>query len=184
MLGLGCLLTLAGAACIAPAGTTGGANAGSVLPRPGGAPPGTTAVIPAAIQTSAARNAAAAPYFTPEPLPTAKPTVANPLIPQMVVATAMPLPEPPLLVSTPDPRNPTPDAQALAQSSVPFPDVPRAPIDVAQRMIAEGAVIGDVRTLNEYRQGHLPGAILLAAGSTEGPVQAIPKDAALILYCA
>ncbi|WP_291357916.1 rhodanese-like domain-containing protein [Desulfovibrio sp.] len=48
-----------------------------------------------------------------------------------------------------------------------------------------GLVILDVRTPQEFRQGHLPGArnMDFFGGSFERQTEALPKDAPVLLYC-
>ena len=56
----------------------------------------------------------------------------------------------------------------------------------AQELGAEGVAVVDVREPDEFRQGHLPGAINIPRGVAEmGVPQMIPdRGARIILYCA
>ena len=58
----------------------------------------------------------------------------------------------------------------------------------AKALLAEppaGLIIVDVRTPQEFQQGHLPGArnMDFFGGSFERQSQALPKDAPVLLYC-
>lgn len=60
-------------------------------------------------------------------------------------------------------------------------------VDAAARTIASNeAVVVDVREPEEYRQGHLPGAVNVPRGVAEmGVPQAVPdRTARIIVYCA
>lgn len=57
--------------------------------------------------------------------------------------------------------------------------------DEARRMIAEGAVLVDVRTPNEFYEGHIEGARLIPLSQLEGRAGelAAHRDKPVILYC-
>ena len=69
------------------------------------------------------------------------------------------------------------------------------PVDAAEAAIAQADVLIDVREPDEYRQGHLPGAINLPRGVLEFQIHAHPAmacttsealavaDRELVLYC-
>jgi Rhodanese-related sulfurtransferase len=51
-------------------------------------------------------------------------------------------------------------------------------------MIEEGALVIDVRTIDEYEDGHLPNAINIPVGELiKRAAQIIPKDKPVLLYC-
>jgi rhodanese-related sulfurtransferase len=59
------------------------------------------------------------------------------------------------------------------------------PEDLKRMMAAGQAVVIDVRSPEEYRQGHIPGAINLPLQQIEsGNYQRLPRDKRLISYCA
>lgn len=52
------------------------------------------------------------------------------------------------------------------------------------KMIAEGAVVIDVRTVDEYEDGHMPNAINIPVGELVKRTAEIgPKDKPVVLYC-
>jgi rhodanese-related sulfurtransferase len=75
-------------------------------------------------------------------------------------------------------------AAALALAAPPLPPPGLVSGATAQQLLASGAVLLDVRTLQEYEAGRIPGARLipfdqLAARSGELPA----KDRPIVLYC-
>ena len=61
------------------------------------------------------------------------------------------------------------------------------PIEAAATAIAQADVLIDVREPDEYRQGHLPGAVNMPRGLLEFQLSAQPqlqaRDLAIVLYC-
>jgi phage shock protein E len=53
----------------------------------------------------------------------------------------------------------------------------------AKKLIAEGAVLVDVRTPDEYDDKHLPGALNIAVDEIDARSGELPKDKPLVLYC-
>lgn len=54
----------------------------------------------------------------------------------------------------------------------------------AQQLIQEGAVVLDVRSVDEYTRGHLPGAICLPLDEISRATTVVPdRNRATILYC-
>lgn len=53
-----------------------------------------------------------------------------------------------------------------------------------KEMIDAGAVVIDVRTLEEYEDEHFPGAINISLEAFQVRMNEIPKDKPVILYCA
>jgi len=76
--------------------------------------------------------------------------------------------------------------QPPASSSVPAGKDPAA----ARALIAQGAVVIDVRTADEYRDGHLPAATNIAVGEIGDHLADVDKLVAgdkarpIVLYCA
>lgn len=64
--------------------------------------------------------------------------------------------------------------------------MPRIIPEELKRLMASGqAVVIDVRSPEEYRQGHIPGAINLPMPQIEtGNYPKLPRDKRLISYCA
>jgi hypothetical protein len=95
------------------------------------------------------------------------------------------------------PSSPTPASQA-SQPNAPAAGghdhatheleakIPRIIPEDLKRLVAAGqAVVIDVRSPEEYRQGHIPGAINLPLRQIEaGNYQRLPRDKRLISYCA
>ncbi len=58
------------------------------------------------------------------------------------------------------------------------------PLEKARQLLREGAVVIDVRTAEEFRSGHLPGAINIPLGDlNELPRQVPDKNRILLLHC-
>lgn len=53
----------------------------------------------------------------------------------------------------------------------------------AKRLLAEGALVVDVRTLPEWNEGHGPEALLLPLDQLEARVSELPKDRTLLMVC-
>jgi rhodanese-related sulfurtransferase len=52
-------------------------------------------------------------------------------------------------------------------------------------LIDKGAVfLLDVRTVGEYQQGHLKGAVLIPTGELEKRLMEVPRDKPVLIYCA
>lgn len=54
----------------------------------------------------------------------------------------------------------------------------------AQRLVAQGATLLDVRTTGEWEGGHLEGAVLIPIRDLEARLAEIPRDKAVVVYCA
>jgi 3-mercaptopyruvate sulfurtransferase SseA len=91
---------------------------------------------------------------------------------------------------------PTPAPQARVASAPalppPPPDFSHAEIEAARRISAEetvdlidagAALLVDVRDVESYRAGHIPGALQIPLGFVEGELQYFPRDKKLIFYC-
>ncbi|ASK53632.1 rhodanese-like domain-containing protein [Vibrio tarriae] len=55
--------------------------------------------------------------------------------------------------------------------------------DIAWQMIREGALLVDVRTTEEYAQGHLDNALNWPLSEVETAFQSIAKDRPIVVYC-
>ena len=53
----------------------------------------------------------------------------------------------------------------------------------ARRLVADGALLVDVRSPAEFARGHLPGAVNLPIGEVEERYGELPADRPLVLYC-
>ncbi len=62
---------------------------------------------------------------------------------------------------------------------------PRIEVEEAKKLLAEGAILVDVRTYEEYRDGHIPGAINIPVGDIgKRAKDDLPnKEKTIVLYC-
>jgi 3-mercaptopyruvate sulfurtransferase SseA len=82
-------------------------------------------------------------------------------------------------------------AQANAASSQPAQakgqaeSVRRVKVDELQQMLERGeAVVVDVRTKEQYAQGHIKGAILMPTAEVSNRMGELPRDKQIVFYCA
>ena len=65
--------------------------------------------------------------------------------------------------------------------------IQEVPVDAAEAAITQADVLIDVREPDEYRQGHVPGAVNMPRGLLEfqmsGQPAMAPRDLAIVLYC-
>lgn len=65
--------------------------------------------------------------------------------------------------------------------------IQEVPVAAAEAAIAQADVLIDVREPDEYRQGHLPGAVNMPRGLLEfqmsGQPAMAPRDLVIVLYC-
>lgn len=79
-----------------------------------------------------------------------------------------------------------PDARAADAAASTFASVPPGVVDgqTAERLVAAGARLVDVRTPQEFAAGHVPGATLIPFDQIAArAVELGPKDAPIVLYC-
>ena len=55
--------------------------------------------------------------------------------------------------------------------------------DLVELAEAGGVVVLDVRPIEEYRAGHIPGAICIPVGELPGRIGELPDDVEIIVYC-
>ena len=55
--------------------------------------------------------------------------------------------------------------------------------ELLARLHDQGVVVVDVRPEDEYRAGHIPGALSVPLGKLEAFLRQLPKDAEIIAYC-
>jgi rhodanese-related sulfurtransferase len=55
--------------------------------------------------------------------------------------------------------------------------------ELMERLSDEGVVVLDVRPEEEYRAGHIPGAISVPVDALESALQTLPKDLDIVAYC-
>ena len=76
----------------------------------------------------------------------------------------------------------TPQAQGIAP--IPYPDVPRMPLQEAQAKLEQGqAILIDVRTKQSYDAGHAAGALSIPEAEMAARLSELPRDKEIILYC-
>jgi len=54
----------------------------------------------------------------------------------------------------------------------------------AKQLVADGAMLLDVRTSGEFASGHLPGAVNIPLGELSARIAKVPKDQPVTVYCA
>lgn len=64
-------------------------------------------------------------------------------------------------------------------------DAPRVEIssEQAHSMVEAGATLVDVRTAEEYEEGHIDGAINVPVDEIDQRMSAIPSDEPVVVYC-
>lgn len=60
----------------------------------------------------------------------------------------------------------------------------RISVEEGRERVAGGALVVDVRSPGEYAGGHLPDAVNIPVSELSGRLAELPKDRALVLYCA
>ena len=55
--------------------------------------------------------------------------------------------------------------------------------ELMERLSDEGVIVLDVRPEEEYRAGHIPGALSVPVDGLEAALQALPKDREIVAYC-
>jgi rhodanese-related sulfurtransferase len=78
------------------------------------------------------------------------------------------------------------NAHAAEANASAFAAVPPGVVDgrTAQRLVAAGARLVDVRTAQEFEAGHVPGATLIPFDQIAARAAELgPKDAPIVLYC-
>lgn len=76
-----------------------------------------------------------------------------------------------------------PTAAPLSTASIPYPDVPRTPLQDAQQGVAAGeALFVDVRSAASYQQSHIAGAISVPETEIQARIDELPRDVDLVLY--
>jgi rhodanese-related sulfurtransferase len=61
--------------------------------------------------------------------------------------------------------------------------IPRVTASETREAARRGAVIVDVRGVEAFRQGHIPGAILADPNTAEMALAHVPPDTPIITYC-
>jgi rhodanese-related sulfurtransferase len=56
-------------------------------------------------------------------------------------------------------------------------------VELMERLADESVVVLDVRPEEEYRAGHVPGALSVPVSSLEATLQILPKDKEIVAYC-
>jgi rhodanese-related sulfurtransferase len=56
-------------------------------------------------------------------------------------------------------------------------------VGLMERLADESVVVLDVRPEEEYRTGHVPGALSVPVSSLEAALQVLPKDKEIVAYC-
>ena len=62
-------------------------------------------------------------------------------------------------------------------------EVPEIDVDALAARVDEGAVVIDVREVDEYEDGHVPGARLIPLGDVPDRVGEVPTDQPVLVIC-
>jgi Rhodanese-like domain len=74
--------------------------------------------------------------------------------------------------------------EALGIASIPYPDVPRMPLQEVEAKLEQGqAILVDVRSKQSYDAGHAANAISIPEGEMASRLGELPRDKEIILYC-
>jgi len=80
------------------------------------------------------------------------------------------------------PQATTPQAPNIV--SIPYPDVPRMPLQEVQTKLEQGkAILIDVRSKQSYDAGHAAGALSIPEAEVATRLSELPRDKEIILYC-
>jgi rhodanese-related sulfurtransferase len=63
------------------------------------------------------------------------------------------------------------------------PEIPSVTVDEVDGLVAEGALLIDIREQNEWDEARIPGATLKPMSSINDWYQDLPRERAVILYC-
>ena len=63
-------------------------------------------------------------------------------------------------------------------------DVPEIDVEQLAGLVADGALVVDVRNPDEYVEGHVPGATLIPLGEVPDRTDEIPTDRPVYVICA
>ena len=74
--------------------------------------------------------------------------------------------------------------EALGIASIPYPDVPRMPLqEVEAKLEQSQAILVDVRSKQSYDAGHAANAISIPEDEMASRLGELPRDKEIILYC-
>lgn len=75
-------------------------------------------------------------------------------------------------------------AQPLSTRSIPYPNVPRMPLQEARDKLDSGqALLVDVRSKVSYDKSHAVGAVSIPEAEIGARLNELPRDKEIILYC-
>ena len=81
------------------------------------------------------------------------------------------------------PENSAPAATNVAAASTTASNDVAIDGPAARQAVANGAVLVDVRTPDEFSQGHIEGARNIPVGDVRNRATELPKDKTIIVYC-
>lgn len=82
------------------------------------------------------------------------------------------------------PAPPPPDDHDHAALEAEIAKVPRVTVEELKAMLDKGeAVVIDVRTAQDFTDGHIPGALQIPLSFVEGEIPWFPKDKKIVTYC-
>jgi rhodanese-related sulfurtransferase len=62
-------------------------------------------------------------------------------------------------------------------------DIPSVTVEDAHELVADGALLLDVREIEEWTEGHAPSAVLIPMSELGGRVGELPTDRAIVAVC-
>ena len=72
----------------------------------------------------------------------------------------------------------------IAAQLDPAAGVARISVEELKKLVKAGsAIVIDVRTLDAYKAGHIPGSLLIPSDEIPQKAKALPKDKTLVTYC-
>lgn len=74
-------------------------------------------------------------------------------------------------------------AEVPQASSAPQATAPASKGEEARRRVEAGALLLDVRTPEEFAQGHLPGALNIPVDALEARLGEVPPEREVVVYC-
>ena len=88
------------------------------------------------------------------------------------------------LLHKPKSETATGGAPAVTTQEPELVGVPRTPLAAAKQEVDRGAVVViDVRDVDSYLAGHIPGALQIPLARIEGEVNYLPRDKPILTYC-
>jgi phage shock protein E len=113
-------------------------------------------------------------------------TVGPRLRPASVVASLLLATPAALMGACTSPSPSSARAPAAPPSAAPSPAAAAPRIDGAEahRLVAAGALLLDVRSPDEFSDGHIEGAVNIPVDQVDARLSSLPRDKPIVVYCA